>query len=312
MQQELYPNQQEPLRRFQICGCMDMSYAGPLVCFLWMIINMYACVLSFQDRSPVYSHLNHASLVVQGVVCLFFVISALISLYSFTLNMPNQLRRSHRSTWFFVILFLIVYFVNMIIFGVQKIEFKEWCVSKSQLETVKTLTINNNTVHTIAGFDATNVSGLVFIPTNKTMDAYNCSRLWEDEMKFSVVIFVILFTLYIHFAFCFWYYTQDVMGKHEQMYEAFHNQQQGFINSNLMNNPMMMNNPNLMIPTNQPMMMPTNQTGIMPTNQPMMNNNPSSMKNSINPMYSNEEKQYDDDGQKSLAQLARAAFGRLR
>lgn len=66
---------------------------------------MYACVLSFQDRSrkyinpilynrtltrhemkiAIYSHLNHASLVVQGIVCLLFVISALISLYSFTL-----------------------------------------------------------------------------------------------------------------------------------------------------------------------------------------------------------------------------------
>lgn len=111
--------------------------------------------------------------------------------------MPKQLRRSHRSTWFFVILFLIVYFVNMIIFGVQKTEFKEWCIEKSHVETLRSLTIHNDTMYTIAGIDGNTVSGYVFIPKNQTMDAYNCTRLWEDEMKFSVVIFVILFTLYV-------------------------------------------------------------------------------------------------------------------
>lgn len=85
----------------------------------------------------------------------------------------------------------------MIIFGIQKNQFNEWCISKSHSDTVEALTINNNTVHTFAGFDSTNITGVVFFPKTEGSDIYNCTRLWEDEMKFSVVIFVILFTLYV-------------------------------------------------------------------------------------------------------------------
>lgn len=73
---------------------------------------MYACVLSFQKRSrkckiqylekqrsgelmrskkkkkkktAIYSYLNSTALIIQGLVCLWFVISALVSLYSFSL-----------------------------------------------------------------------------------------------------------------------------------------------------------------------------------------------------------------------------------
>lgn len=86
----------------------------------------------------------------------------------------------------------------MIIFVIQKDQFNDWCVSKSQTDTVKTITINNSTTHTIGDFDSTNITGLVFIPLEQGSDLYNCTRLWEDEMKFAIVIFAILFTLYVN------------------------------------------------------------------------------------------------------------------
>ncbi|KAI8082434.1 hypothetical protein BDF21DRAFT_262868 [Thamnidium elegans] len=286
MQQEVYQNPNVlSQRRYRICGYMDMSYGGPFVCLLWMVINMYACVLSFQDKSPIYSYLNHASLVIQGVVCLLFVISALISLYSFTLNQPGQLRRSHRSTWIFVIAFLIIYFVNMVIFGVQKDQFLNWCISKSQSRTVQALTINNSTTSTISGYNISEISGFVFMPIHEGSDLYNCTRLWEDEIKFSVVIFVILFTLYIHFAFCFWCHTQDLMIMEQQILESMYGPQ-GYNNNMLMNNPMM------------------NNQGMM------MSGNPTMRMNNIKPM--GDQKNTDDDGQRSLAQIARVVFRRLR
>lgn len=41
MQQEVYPNQNLiPIRRrYRICGCLDISYGGPIVCFIWMVIT---------------------------------------------------------------------------------------------------------------------------------------------------------------------------------------------------------------------------------------------------------------------------------
>lgn len=85
----------------------------------------------------------------------------------------------------------------MVIFGVQKDQFLHWCISKSQTRTVQSLTINNSTTSTISGYNISDISGFVFMPINEGSDLYNCTRLWEDEMKFSVVIFFILFTLYV-------------------------------------------------------------------------------------------------------------------
>ncbi|CAO3632555.1 unnamed protein product [Mucor hiemalis] len=302
MQQEIYPNQdflQAPRRRYLICGFMDLSYGGPFVCFLWIVINMYVCVLSFQGRSPIYSHLNRIALIIQGVVCLFFVISALMSLYSFTLNMPKQLRRSHRSTWVMVIIFLIVYFANMIVFCVQTTPFLDWCLSKSRSSTLNTLANlpNNSTVFTsnnITSFNSSTVTSYQSIISGS--DLYNCTRLREDEIKLSIVVFVILFTIYVHFAFCFWCYTQDRLKLQQQFYEAMESQNYG----NMMNN-----NPNMMMGNNPNMMMGNNPNM-------MMGNNPNMMMNNIKPNNAKEGVEYDEKEQKSLAQLTRAVFGRLR
>jgi hypothetical protein len=114
--------------------------------------------------------------------------------------MPKQLRRSHRSTWVLVIIFLIVYFVNMIIFCVQSGPFNDWCLSKSRMSTLNTLSNlpSNSTTFVssnITSFNSSTVSGYQSLVSGS--DLYNCSRLREDEIKLSVVVFIILFTLYV-------------------------------------------------------------------------------------------------------------------
>ena len=114
--------------------------------------------------------------------------------------MSRQLRRSHRSTWIMVILFLTVYFVNMIVFCVQRTQFNNWCLDRSRSSTIDTLSNlkNNSTTfvaNNITSFNSSSVTGYQsLIPGS---DLYNCSRLREDEIKFSIVLFVILFTLYV-------------------------------------------------------------------------------------------------------------------
>ncbi|GAA5802576.1 hypothetical protein HPULCUR_008046 [Helicostylum pulchrum] len=153
---------------------------------------------------------------------------------------------------------------------------------KSQVGTVQTLTENGRTV---SGYNISDMSGFVFMPINGGSDLYNCTRLWEGEMKFSVVMFAILFTFYIHFAFCFWCHTQDRMIIEQQVYEGIYGPQ-GY-SMNMMMSDNMMNNPGM-----------------------MNNGNPSMMMN-IKPS-TGERTNTDNDGQRSLAQVARAVFGRLR
>ncbi|KAI9473888.1 MAG: hypothetical protein EXX96DRAFT_579778 [Benjaminiella poitrasii] len=267
--QEIYSN---PQHRYRICLCINVFYGGPLVCFIWLVVNAYACVLSFQKRSPIYSYLNSTALIIQGIVCLLFFIISLLSLYSFSLNRSRQLRKSHILIWLIVIIFLIVYFVNLILFGLQKSQFRQWCINKA-----RDTTSNYLFTHTPSNETLLPDSQLTFTPRGDNNSLYNCTRLWEDEMKLSAVVFVILLVTYIHAALCFRYHT----------YERFHIEQD--IMAQMANNAMLQNG-NMMMPNN------TNPTT-------MMNIAPEKMDNS---------RLQEDNGQKSLAQIVRAAFSRLR
>ncbi|KAI8333010.1 hypothetical protein BD560DRAFT_415118 [Blakeslea trispora] len=241
--QELYPNQSllPVRRRFQICGFLEMSYGGPFVCFIWLVINMYGCVLAFQGRSPIFSYLNRAALIVQGVICLLFFISALISLYSFSLRSPWQLRRSHRLTWVMVVIFLVDLFVNIVLFGVQKQQFKDWCIQQSR-QSVSNYLITEEPYRNM--FNSS--TQIMFDSGRPAHNVYNCEKLWEDEIKFACILYVILFTLYVHFAFCFWRFTQERWSAYEAMMRLNMIQTEGVV-PNIYNNTLSSNNGNTMM-----------------------------------------------------------------
>ncbi|RCH86201.1 hypothetical protein CU098_002485 [Rhizopus stolonifer] len=225
---------------------------------------MYTCVLAFQKRSPVFSYLNNAALIIQGVICLLFFISALISLYSFSLARPWQLRRSHRLTWIMVIFFLSDFFANIVLFGVQKEQFKDWCIGQSRQDTTYYLF-----THMPYNSTFNQDTQLTFASKSPTSNLYNCTRLWEDEVKFACVLYVILFTLYVHFAFCFWRFTQERWSAYEAM-----------LRLNMMPNEAM-----------------------VPNNFSMTNNNTNTMMMNLAPKDRNKK---TEEGQKSLAEMTRA------
>ncbi|KAI8890360.1 hypothetical protein K501DRAFT_237444 [Backusella circina FSU 941] len=263
-----HPYNQEPGKSF-ICGFINIERGGPLACFIWITINMYGCVLSFQGKSPIYSYLNHAMLLVQGFVCLWFVISALISLYLFTTDKPYLLRLSHRLTWSSVLIFLTYYFITLVIFGVQKDDFDNWCIDKSRQDVDQTFAVSVNSDSKVQ---------ISYTPSVMGSDLYNCNRLWESEIKFSSVLFSILFVIYIHFAYCFWVYTQDTY-KHYR--HVFHTAEARGRNGMMQNQP-------------PP---PPQNTNIMNNIVPQVNEKPN-----------NEE----SDEQKSLAQIVRSFFSKLK
>ncbi|KAI8993222.1 hypothetical protein BDB01DRAFT_847128 [Pilobolus umbonatus] len=211
MQAEPFPSQNQPMphpyfnrgvfrRRDNLCGKLPILYGGPLVCMIWIAINLYVCILSFQKKSPIYSHLDNSLYVIQGLVCLWFLISALFSLYFFCTDVIRLLRRSDQMTWTIVTVFLITYFIIMVIFGVKKRSFITWCISKSRdrLNETVTTTLPDGTVFVLS-----------FIPGSSDTDLYNCSRVWVNEIKLSVIVFIILLVTYVHSAICFYYFTRS-------------------------------------------------------------------------------------------------------
>ncbi|KAI8641333.1 hypothetical protein BD408DRAFT_418340 [Parasitella parasitica] len=291
--QEVYPTNTTP-KRYKICLMFEMRYAGPFASVLWILLNGYICVISFLKMSFIYSYLDSNALIAQGVVCFLFVVSAVFSLHGFYKNFPRQLKRSHRLIWTSVILFLTCYFANMILFFIQKPQFDQWCINKSRRDTsnyIFSTSPNNSTLLPD--------SQIYFSSRRNGASLYNCTRLWEDEAKLAVVLFFIFLIVYIHFAMCFWRYTQVRMRELEAIaYEIAKN-----INNNIN---MMSNNTNMM--SNNTNMM-SNNTNMMSNNTNMMNNN--NMMMNLAPNKEADQTMVNDD-QKSLAQLARAVFGRLR
>ncbi|KAI8394315.1 uncharacterized protein BYT42DRAFT_554191 [Radiomyces spectabilis] len=181
------------------CGCMSLRGGGVLACFIWLGLNLYGTVMSFQSRSPIYSYLNRNALMIQGTICLIFCLVALFSLFALFVNKPVILRLGHRMTWLIVLVFLVDFFVNIIVFGVQSQPFDDWCVGKSRDvvdEQVSTTLFNGTQFH------------LSFTPSQAGSDLYNCHKLWQDELKFAVVVIIMIAICYIYWALCLWSYTQ--------------------------------------------------------------------------------------------------------
>ncbi|KAL0079971.1 hypothetical protein F4703DRAFT_1871935 [Phycomyces blakesleeanus] len=186
----------------KFCGCMSLRGGSGLACVFWLGINLYFSVLSFQYRSPLFSYLNHTALLIQAIICLIFAFASLIGLFSLFVNKPAVLRQSHRFIWMINILFIIDLFVNIILFGVQWPQFSSWCVSRSREILDDTITVDYSNGD---NFTAT------YLPNVVGSDLYNCNKLWQDELKFGISIYVMIVLCYIYWALCLWSYTQKQM-----------------------------------------------------------------------------------------------------
>lgn len=88
---------------------------------------------------------------------------------------------------------LIVTLVNFILFIVNKKEFDRWCVGTSidYIEEVYSF-VNNRTL----------------APENRLSNSthsYNCDRLFEDEVKWSLLCLIVMFIVYVSF-FCYHFF----------------------------------------------------------------------------------------------------------
>ncbi|GAA5799328.1 hypothetical protein HPULCUR_004741 [Helicostylum pulchrum] len=102
---------------------------------------------------------------------------------------------------------------NIFIFGVQKSLYMEWCMRDSK-------GISNEIIMIVS---EASTGAVIVDPTNITsLDTYNCQRLWEDELKFSIAV---LITMTIYWAFCVLHYYQKLRNLFPQrsIYAGFMN-----------------------------------------------------------------------------------------
>jgi hypothetical protein len=80
--------------------------------------------------------------------------------------------------------YLIDIIANIFIFGIQKSAYMDWCLESSQ-------GIVDEVVQGVA------VNGTVYIIDPLPTNIYNCQKLWEDELKFSIAILLVMFACYV-------------------------------------------------------------------------------------------------------------------
>ncbi|KAI9319273.1 hypothetical protein BX666DRAFT_2025584 [Dichotomocladium elegans] len=93
--------------------------------------------------------------------------------------------------WVMVILFTTNLFIDVVLFGVQQPQFEAWCIAKSR------------------GGLANHLNTLV-MEQEDDASVYNCTKLWEDELKFSVAVFIMIAICFIYWAACLWSYSQKM------------------------------------------------------------------------------------------------------
>ncbi|KAI9277109.1 hypothetical protein BDA99DRAFT_126904 [Phascolomyces articulosus] len=161
----------------KFCGCMSLRGGCAIVCAFWAGLHLYIAIMAFQLSNPVFSYLDRIALNVMGGICVLFVTISFYDLISLFLESMLLLRIAHRLTWIVVAFFLICYFVCIILFGIQKQQFREWCIESA---------------FTDQGYQ----QDMSF----QVAEVYNCDKLWEDELKLAIAIFMICAACYVSYG----------------------------------------------------------------------------------------------------------------
>ncbi|KAL1916869.1 uncharacterized protein VTP21DRAFT_5066 [Calcarisporiella thermophila] len=178
------------------CGCMHLRAGSIFICFVWATISLWFCSLSFMRISPFYSYFYTSAIVVFGVINLLFFFVCIFGVFALLVNSPIFVRSFSHGAWSMVGLFLLVSFINQVLFLRNREDFMRSCVEDAR-------SVIQENFHTAYenGILATEVT------FSTPVDTFNCGRLWVDEVKFSSLAFGTFFVFYLYWAAIIWSYS---------------------------------------------------------------------------------------------------------
>ncbi|KAJ8662697.1 hypothetical protein O0I10_001661 [Lichtheimia ornata] len=270
VREEAYHATHSFTRKF--CGCMSLRGGCAMACALWIGLHLYCAILAFRYSNPVFSYLNVYALMVFGGVCCAFVVVAIFNLFSLFVESAILLRLGHRITWVIVVAFLIDYFGTIIVFSIEESSYTSWCVQSAQGR------LSNSTAS----------------PTDPAV--YNCHKLWEDELKLSIAIYIVMFICYLYWATCLWSFSQKIFAVQRDAATIYNRGAP----------------PPAPAPVPPPP--PPPMTGVMnmKPNITVLDDGHLPGEPSSIAAATSQQQEYVDDGQKSAAQHARILFGKLK
>ncbi|KAI9307049.1 hypothetical protein BJ944DRAFT_33447 [Cunninghamella echinulata] len=162
------------------CGCFPNRLGSALGSIIMSGFSFYFAVLSFMQISPFFSTLPQAPLIVFGVLNLLF---GLVTLFAFIMTLITRKWFDRHVVYIlgaFCAMVVIDALVNVVIFSSNRNAFQQWCISDG-LSQVK------------ANLDPS--TSITLAP-----DYYNCDRLFNDEIKWSLICVILMFLIYAHWT----------------------------------------------------------------------------------------------------------------
>lgn len=89
---------------------------------------------------------------------------------------------------FIVPIYLLDILANVFVFGIQKSQYMNWCLINSRNTSSENLWLVYHETPDSTEVDPNNTSSL---------SVFNCQKLWEDEIKFSIAIFITMTICYV-------------------------------------------------------------------------------------------------------------------
>ncbi|KAI9243546.1 hypothetical protein BDA99DRAFT_449047 [Phascolomyces articulosus] len=163
------------------CGCIHLRVGSAMACVIWMGLSLYFTIVSFQ-RQTFYSYLSDAPLIIFGVANLLLALVSFAALFAVYLDHWSHIRTAQHSIFICLFIVLVDGLINVILFITQRDDYIFWCINAGQ-----------------GGFE----SIVNITEVNVRHDFYNCSRTWEDELKFGLLAIFMMIGFYVYWAMCF-------------------------------------------------------------------------------------------------------------
>ncbi|KAI8046974.1 uncharacterized protein B0P05DRAFT_482285 [Gilbertella persicaria] len=190
------------------CGCLPLRLGCSMICLIWAGFSMYMAVLSFQNSS--------SPTTVFGVANLILSLVSIGGIVVLITNFGPYVHTLSHAIFVSVFIVLVDTFVNVILFITSKADYYNWCINTSSNAIRQNL--NTTTNGSIPTFDFSN-------------DYYNCHSLWEDELKFGIIFYILLFAFYAYWALCIYSYSLVLRGYAAEMDYRFGSANMPMMNS---------------------------------------------------------------------------------
>ncbi|KAL7333511.1 hypothetical protein PS15p_202404 [Mucor circinelloides] len=154
-------------------------------------------MLHANTHTVFFTYMINAPIMVYGVANLILSLVSVGGIFIFITRADRHVHTFSHAIFVCVFIVLVDAFANLVIFITDQSNYHNQCVSEASTTIVTN--VNNALNGTQTTFDYNS-------------DYYNCDNLWQDELKFGIIFYVLQFAFYSYWALCIYSFSLVIRG----------------------------------------------------------------------------------------------------